>query len=88
MASASPEAINAVRNLISMSRILGSIDPEVLHKLADELTSQPKDHVAPRASLWRAIRMFSSLDSRRALVGGAAFLQAFGRALWAGKKES
>ncbi len=80
-ASASPEAINSVRNLISMARILGSIDPEVLHKLADELTSQPKERVAPPAGLWTALRIFASRDSRRALVGSAAFLQAFGRAL-------
>jgi uncharacterized protein YjgD (DUF1641 family) len=86
-AAASPEAINAMRNLISLTRILGSIDPEVLHKLADELTAQPKQHIAPPARLWTAIRMFASRDSRRALVGGAAFLQAFGRALLKGKTQ-
>jgi uncharacterized protein YjgD (DUF1641 family) len=80
-ASASPEAINSVRNLISMARILGSIDPEVLHKLADELTSHPQERVAPPAGLFTALRIFASRDSRRALVGGAAFIQAFGRAM-------
>lgn len=88
VASASQESINAVRNLISMGRILGSIDPDVLHSLADELTSRkPKDTIAPPAKLWTAVRMFASADSRRALVGSAAFLQAFGRALLKGKTK-
>jgi uncharacterized protein YjgD (DUF1641 family) len=77
-----PESIKAVRNLVSLARILGSVDPDVLHNLADELTAQARTRGgAPRPSLWRAIRVFAGADSRRALVGGAAFLQAFGRAL-------
>jgi uncharacterized protein YjgD (DUF1641 family) len=88
VATSSEESINAVRNLISLGRILSSIDPDVLHNLADELTSKkPKETVTPKPSLWRAIRLFSSADSRRALVGSAAFLQAFGRALAAGKTK-
>jgi uncharacterized protein YjgD (DUF1641 family) len=88
VASNSPESINAVRNLVSLARILGSIDPDVLHSLADELTARkPKESVAPPARLWTAIRMFASADSRRALVGSAAFLQAFGRALLRGKTK-
>ena len=88
VASNSPESINAIRNLISMGRILGSVDPDVLHSLADELTSRkPKETVAPPARIWTAVRMFASADSRRALVGSAAFLQAFGRALLKGKTK-
>jgi uncharacterized protein YjgD (DUF1641 family) len=87
-ATSSEESINAVRNLISIGRILSSVDPDVLHSLADELTSQrPKESVAPKPSLWMAVRSFASADSRRALVGTAAFLQAFGRALAVGKTK-
>jgi uncharacterized protein YjgD (DUF1641 family) len=86
VAGNSPESINAIRNLVSMAKILGSIDPDVLHSLADELSSRkPKESIAPPARLWTAVRMFASADSRRALVGSAAFLQAFGRALLKGK---
>ena len=82
VASNTPESINAVRNLVSLARILGSIDPEVLHALADELTSQSsQERVSGPPSLWRAIQTLAGKDSRRALAGGAAFLQAFGRAL-------
>jgi uncharacterized protein YjgD (DUF1641 family) len=88
VASAAPESINAVRNLVSLGRILGSVDPDVLHSLADQLTAQkPKESVAPPPRLWTALRMFASADSRRALVGTAAFLQAFGRALRTGKTK-
>jgi uncharacterized protein YjgD (DUF1641 family) len=85
-ATSSTESINAMRNLVSMIRILGTIDPDVLHSLADELSSlSPKATVAQPPSLWNAIRMLASADSRRAMVGTAAFLQAFGRALAKGK---
>lgn len=87
-AANSKESIAAVRNLVSMSRILGSIDPDVLHSLADELSSRtPKETVAPPPSFWSAVRIFASQDSRRALAGSAAFLQAFGRALAKGKTK-
>ena len=88
VATSSEESVRAVRNLVSLGRILGSVDPDVLHSLADELTrKKPKETVAPKPSLWRAITSFASSDSRRALVGTAAFLQAFGRALAKGKER-
>jgi hypothetical protein len=34
-----------------------------------------------------AVRTLAGADSRRAIVGGAAFLQAFGRALRKGKTK-
>jgi uncharacterized protein YjgD (DUF1641 family) len=82
VASKAPESIHAVRNIVSLGRILGSVDPDVLHALADELSSQEHTRLtASPPSFWRAMRMIAGKDSRRALVGGAAFLQAFGRAL-------
>ncbi len=82
------ESINAVRNLVSLSRILGSIDPEVLHRLADEITAvKPAQTPAPPPRLWTAVKIFASKDSRRALVGAAAFLQAFGKAIGSAKPD-
>ncbi len=87
-ASNTPESINAVRNLVSLARILGSVDPDVLHALADELTSQSSANRANRPpGFWRAIQSLAGKDSRRALAGGAAFLQAFGRALLAARSK-
>ena len=76
VASNTPESINAVRNLVSLARILGSVDPDVLHTLADELTSRSSKNCArPAPGLWRAIQTLAGKDSRRALAGGAAFLK-------------
>src|SRR3954469_16780188 len=36
VAANSPESIATMRNLMSLARILGMIDPELLHNLADE----------------------------------------------------
>jgi hypothetical protein len=75
-----------MRNLMSLARILGMIDPELLHNLAEELAAQKKQYrPGAQASLWRALTLVGSRDGRRALVGGAAFLQAFGKALRASK---
>jgi uncharacterized protein YjgD (DUF1641 family) len=82
VASNSEESINVVRNLISLTKILGNVDPNILHAFADGIALQKKQKaIAPKASLWGAVRMLTSADSRRALVGAGAFLQAFGRAL-------
>jgi uncharacterized protein YjgD (DUF1641 family) len=80
VASEAPEAVNAVRNLVSLGRILGTIDPDLLHRLADELTAQKNQPMRP-GGLWSALRGIMGRDGRRALAGSAAFLMAFGRAL-------
>ena len=88
MATNTEESINIFRNMVSALKILGSIDPDVLHSLADEFASKhSKETVAPPPRFWTALRMFASADSRRALVGTAAFVQAFGRALAKGKSK-
>jgi uncharacterized protein YjgD (DUF1641 family) len=84
MASNAPESINAVRNLVSIGRILGSVDPDVLHALADELTSPPARQKSPPPSLWRALRALTGKETRHALAASLGFVQAFGRALLAG----
>ena len=84
-ASASPEAINAVRNLISITRILGNLDPEVLHHLADELAARAQKKSAPPKA-FALMKMLVSAETRRVASGGIAFVQAFGRALAASQR--
>lgn len=79
-ASASPEVVNTVRNLISMSRIVGSLDADVLHRFADELTTRARKKTPPPKP-FALFRMLVSSDTRRVVSGGIAFLQAFGAAL-------
>jgi uncharacterized protein YjgD (DUF1641 family) len=87
-AMSTPESINAFRNLVSLARILGSIDPEVLHRFADEITREkPGSRRVPDPSIWSTVKILSSKDSRRALAGAAAFVQAFGRALANGRRK-
>jgi uncharacterized protein YjgD (DUF1641 family) len=76
-----PESIAAMRNLVSIAKILSSIDPEFLHALAEELTTNRTVPPPSRSGFWRFIRMIASPATGRALVGTTAFLQAFGRAL-------
>ena len=65
-----PESIAAMRNIISMLRILGSINPEILHDVA-ELVAKP---AKPRRELWRIVR---------AVEAAAHGLRVFGRVLLA-----
>jgi len=51
-AANTPESITAGRNIVSMLRILGSVDPEILHGVADIATKPAK----PRRELWKAVR--------------------------------
>lgn len=81
-----PEIINATRNVMTMTRLLGGTDPEVLHAFADNLDAmrrQPAPGATP--GLFATLRSFLGRDARRALVTMAAVLNAFGRALRAKK---
>jgi uncharacterized protein YjgD (DUF1641 family) len=82
----SADVVNAVRNFISLTKIMGSIDAEFLHRLADEFCyAKPGSQPAP--SFWRTIRELMSVDSRRALAGTVAFIHAFGKAMAASPKK-
>lgn len=72
-----PESVKIVRNLMLLGKILSTVDPEFLHRLANEL-ARPKPR---KLGLLRAARILVGEDGRRVLAGGAAFVQAFSRAL-------
>lgn len=76
-AANTPEAIAAIRNMASLLRILGSIDPEILRGVADIVTKPAK----PQRGFWNTLRWLGSKETLRA-VGAAAYgLQVFGRVL-------
>jgi uncharacterized protein YjgD (DUF1641 family) len=67
-AANTPEPAAAIRNIVSMLRILGSIDPDILHDVAEIVTKRAK----VRGGIWKALRA----------VGAAAYgVQIFGRVL-------
>jgi uncharacterized protein YjgD (DUF1641 family) len=76
----SQDVINAVRNFISLTKIMGSIDADFLHRLAEEVC-YAKPGKRPVPSFWATMKALVGKDSRRALAGTVAFVQAFGKAL-------
>jgi uncharacterized protein YjgD (DUF1641 family) len=79
-AANTPETIAAIRNIISMLRILGSIDPEILHGVADMVTKNRAAEIET-SGLWRTLRRLGSKESRRAMGAAVYGLQVFGRVL-------
>lgn len=82
-AAAKPEAIAALRNLISLGRVLSAIDAEMLDRLARALTGslRPAQLQQKPPSLWRVARMVFSEDGRRGMAFAAGFLVGLGRAV-------
>jgi uncharacterized protein YjgD (DUF1641 family) len=71
-ASKAPEAIRGIRNLLILTKILGSIDPEVLKKFADAvpdaLASAARAEQTEAPGFWAVLRMFRSRNLRRGLA--------------------
>lgn len=79
-AANTPEAIAAMRNIISMLRILGSIDPDTLHEIADIVTkSKERERASP--GVWKILRRLGSKESRKAIGAMVYGIQVFGRVL-------
>jgi uncharacterized protein YjgD (DUF1641 family) len=77
-----PESINAIRNGIAMARIIGSLDPEMLQRLAKGFDNASKEHQEEKEppSLWTLFRRSTSADARRGLSFLTSLLVAMGRA--------
>src|ERR1700761_2432086 len=75
-AAKEPEAIRGIRNLIILSKVAGSIDPELLKKFAEALPEAlngvAKAQQSKAPSLWETLRMLSGENLRR----GVAMLNA------------
>jgi uncharacterized protein YjgD (DUF1641 family) len=79
-----PEAIRAIRNLLFLRRILGSIEPEWLQGIFQAIPEGIAQATAERdqpVSLFGLLRRALSKDSLRGLFAAVDFLQAFGRHL-------
>ncbi len=78
-----PEGIRAMRNLLIMVRLLGDIDPAVLHALSSAYAQSQRaeeSQASEPPSLWQTFRRLTGKDSRRTLAMLAGFTEAFGRA--------
>ena len=78
-----PEAIRGIRNLLIMTKVVGSIDPEVLKKFAaaapDALAAAAKAQEMEPPGLWESWRILRSKNLRRGLAVMNGVLQGLGR---------
>src|ERR1700719_3699387 len=82
-ASKTPEAIRGIRNLVIMTKIVGSIDPELLKKFAeavpDVLAGAAKTQETEPPGFWEGFRILRSKNLRRGLAAVNNVLEALGR---------
>ena len=85
-AAKAPEAINATRNLLILTRIMFTLEPALLE---DIVTAVPKSLAQAKEqkplSLWQMFRKMCSQDTRRALSAMLGLLESFGKSLGSGK---
>jgi uncharacterized protein YjgD (DUF1641 family) len=77
-----PESVNAMRNLILMGKVLGSVNPDVLHAVVEgipEATAQVPGAKPP--SLFKLGRRIASPDARRGLAAAVSVMEVLGRGL-------
>jgi uncharacterized protein YjgD (DUF1641 family) len=81
--ASTPEGIAGIRNLLVAVKIAGSIDPEMLDRLAPVFASATAEHKQEKTppSLWQIFRRTASEDGRRGLSFVTMLLSGLGRAL-------
>src|SRR2546426_2730593 len=81
-AAKTPEAINATRNLLILSKVVFMLEPALLE---DIVTAVPNSLAHARAkkpfSLWQMFKKMCSQDTRRALSVMLGLLESFGKSL-------
>lgn len=85
-----PENVRAIRNLLLLSKLLGSIDPDLLGQLAaavPEGLAQASEMSAKTPSLLSLLQKFNSQDSRRGMAFAAGLLESVGKRLGEKKAE-
>jgi len=77
-----PEAVDALRNLLVLSKVLSSVNPDVLHRVLSgvpEALAQKPEEDPP--SLFAIFRRMSSKESRRSQAVIVKVLESMGRGL-------
>ena len=81
-AAKAPEAINATRVLLILTKVAFTLEPELLE---DVVTAVPQSLAHAREqkplSLWQLFKKMCSQDTRRALSAMLGILESFGRSL-------
>jgi uncharacterized protein YjgD (DUF1641 family) len=78
-----PDAVRGIRNLLILTKILGSIEPELLEKFAqavpDALVDVAKAQIAEPPGFWEILKILRSKSLRRGLAIVNNLLEAWGR---------
>jgi uncharacterized protein YjgD (DUF1641 family) len=77
-----PESVTALRNLILIGKLLGSMNPDILHAVVEglpQVTAQTPGAEPP--SLFALGRRATSPDARRGLAAAVSVLEVLGRGL-------
>jgi uncharacterized protein YjgD (DUF1641 family) len=72
------ESIDAMRNLVSAGKILGSIEPETMSCIAAAMSTATKPAPDEPLSMWGLFKRISSREGRRGLTMMAELLVALG----------
>ena len=81
-AAKTPEAINATRNLLILSKAMFTLEPELLENIADAVPNGLAQAKQKKPlSLWQLFRKMCSQDTRRALSAMLGVVESFGRSL-------
>jgi uncharacterized protein YjgD (DUF1641 family) len=84
-----PESVNALRNLILIGKVLGSINPEVLHAVVEGIPQAvAQTPGAKPPSLFALGRRVASQDARRGLAAAVSVMEVLGRGLAKGSAGS
>ena len=78
----SPEGVRAIRNLLLLAKVLGTIEPELLRDFTlavPKALAQANAEQARPPGLIQLVRTFSTRDFRRGLAGLSALLVQFGK---------
>lgn len=81
--AAEPESTRALRNLLSVARLCGSIDPAPMSKLSKEIAGalESRQKPSPPPTLWQLFKRLRQPESRRGLSIMTEILASLGRAL-------
>jgi uncharacterized protein YjgD (DUF1641 family) len=81
-AAKTPEAINATRNVLILSKVMFTLEPALLE---DVVTAVPNSLAQAREqkplSLWQMLKKMCSHDTRRALTAMLGIFESFGKSL-------
>src|SRR5712671_2319480 len=81
-AAKTPEAINATRNLLILSKVMFTLEPDLLEDIVRAVpNSLAQAREQKPLSLWQMFKKMCSQDTRRALSATLGIVESFGKSL-------